>query len=40
MNQVFWIGVYPGLTAPMLAYVLETIHRYCATRQHASVASR
>ena len=26
MNQVFWIGVYPGLTAEMLAYVLETFH--------------
>ena len=26
MNQVFWIGVYPGLTRPMLDYVIETIH--------------
>jgi CDP-6-deoxy-D-xylo-4-hexulose-3-dehydrase len=23
MNQVFWIGVYPGLTKPMLDYVIE-----------------
>ena len=26
MNQVFWIGVFPGITPPMLAYVLETFH--------------
>ncbi len=24
MNQTFWIGVYPGLTLPMLDYVIET----------------
>jgi CDP-6-deoxy-D-xylo-4-hexulose-3-dehydrase len=26
MNNVFWIGVYPGITRDMLAYVLETFH--------------
>ena len=26
MNQAFWIGVYPGLTHPMLDYVMETLH--------------
>ena len=25
MNNVFWIGVYPGLTEPMLDYVINTI---------------
>lgn len=25
MNNVFWIGVYPGLTQPMLDYVIDTI---------------
>jgi CDP-6-deoxy-D-xylo-4-hexulose-3-dehydrase len=25
MNNVFWIGVYPGLTRPMLDFVVETI---------------
>ena len=25
-NQVFWIGVYPGLTGPMLDYVIESMH--------------
>jgi CDP-6-deoxy-D-xylo-4-hexulose-3-dehydrase len=24
-NQVFWIGVYPGLTRPMLDYVVESL---------------
>jgi len=27
MNQAFWIGVYPGLTQPMLDYVLESINK-------------
>jgi CDP-6-deoxy-D-xylo-4-hexulose-3-dehydrase len=30
MNQSFWIGVYPGLTNEMLAYVLAEIHAFCA----------
>lgn len=29
MNNVFWIGLYPGLTEEMLAFVLETIHGFC-----------
>ena len=28
MNNVFWIGVYPGLTAEMLDYVAETIREF------------
>ena len=27
MNQVFWIGVYPGLDATRLDYVIEVFHR-------------
>ncbi len=27
MNDTFWIGVWPGLTLPMLDYVIETLHR-------------
>ncbi len=25
MERVFWIGVYPGLTGPMIDYVIETL---------------
>jgi hypothetical protein len=28
MNQVFWIGLYPGLDVPELAYVLDTFHTF------------
>ncbi len=28
MNNVFWIGVYPGLTQPMLDHVSECIHEF------------
>jgi len=28
MNNVFWIGVYPGLTTEMLDYVIETFHGF------------
>jgi len=26
MNQVLWIGVYPGLTRPMLEYMIDALH--------------
>jgi CDP-6-deoxy-D-xylo-4-hexulose-3-dehydrase len=26
MNQLFWIGVFPGLTRPMLDYMIEVLH--------------
>ncbi len=26
MNNVFWVGVYPGLTSKMLDYMIETFH--------------
>ncbi|HLY40835.1 MAG TPA: lipopolysaccharide biosynthesis protein RfbH [Terracidiphilus sp.] len=28
MNQVFWVGVYPGLTEPMLTYVADVIRDF------------
>ena len=28
MNQVLWVGVYPGLTPAMLSYMIETIRRF------------
>ncbi len=27
MNRSFWIGLYPGLTGPMIDYVLDVFHR-------------
>ncbi|HMF77209.1 MAG TPA: lipopolysaccharide biosynthesis protein RfbH [Bryobacteraceae bacterium] len=27
MNQVFWVGVYPGLSADMLAYMVDVFHK-------------
>ena len=27
MNDTFWIGVWPGLTIPMLDYMIESIHK-------------
>jgi CDP-6-deoxy-D-xylo-4-hexulose-3-dehydrase len=30
MNNVFWIGVYPGLTRPMLDFVGETVSEFVA----------
>jgi CDP-4-dehydro-6-deoxyglucose reductase, E1 len=40
MERLLWIGVYPGLTSPMLDYVLETIHSFCQARSHASAIRR
>lgn len=36
MNQAFWIGVYPGLTAAMLDYVVELFNAF--TTSFSSVA--
>ncbi|MBU1007075.1 MAG: lipopolysaccharide biosynthesis protein RfbH [Candidatus Omnitrophica bacterium] len=32
MNNLFWIGVYPGLTSEMLAYIKKTINNFCKDR--------
>jgi CDP-6-deoxy-D-xylo-4-hexulose-3-dehydrase len=37
MNNVFWIGVYPGLTKPMLQFVIETITEFVSESKLASV---
>jgi len=33
MNQVFWIGVYPGLTRPMLGYICASLHEFSKTKR-------
>ncbi len=32
MNNVFWIGVYPGLTEDMIDYVIDSIHKVATDR--------
>jgi CDP-6-deoxy-D-xylo-4-hexulose-3-dehydrase len=27
MNNVFWIGLYPGITQVMIDYMVETFHQ-------------
>jgi len=39
MNQLFWIGVYPGLTKEMLDYVVDTIHEFARAPRKAGVTS-
>ena len=34
MNQVFWIGVYPGLTEEMLAYVIAEMKRFIQSGEY------
>lgn len=34
MNQVFWIGVYPGLTESMLAYMIDSLHEVMDRRKN------
>lgn len=33
MNDTFWIGVWPGLTVPMLDYVIEALYRILGVKQ-------
>jgi CDP-6-deoxy-D-xylo-4-hexulose-3-dehydrase len=40
MERLLWIGVYPGLTPPMVDYVLDTIHAFCRTHSNASLVDR
>ena len=30
MNEVFWIGVYPGLEEPQIAYMVDILHEAVA----------
>jgi CDP-4-dehydro-6-deoxyglucose reductase, E1 len=39
LNQVFWIGVYPGLTEEMLDFVAETVLEFAATSRTVPVRS-
>jgi len=40
MNQVLWIGVYPGLTRPMLDYVAKSISEFVASADNSSTRQK
>ena len=43
MNQVFWLGVYPGLTPPMLDFVASVIRNFAARsaeKRRETIAAR
>jgi CDP-4-dehydro-6-deoxyglucose reductase, E1 len=40
MNNVFWVGVYPGLTRPMLDFVAATIREFILKSKGPTVASQ
>jgi CDP-6-deoxy-D-xylo-4-hexulose-3-dehydrase len=40
MNNVFWIGVYPGLTKPMLDFVAETMTEFASNPGLHGLAKR
>ena len=35
MRGAFWIGVHPGLSDEMLAYMIESVHAFCREAVHA-----
>jgi CDP-6-deoxy-D-xylo-4-hexulose-3-dehydrase len=39
MNNVFWVGVYPGLTEPMLDHITGTILTFCKQSELLPIAS-
>jgi CDP-6-deoxy-D-xylo-4-hexulose-3-dehydrase len=39
MNQVFWIGVYPGLSREMLEYVMEMFVKFTGRYNRLSAGS-
>ena len=40
MHGALFIGTYPGLTRPMIDYVIETIHAYCRAKAAARTSAR
>ena len=33
MNDALFVGVYPGLTVPMLDYMVEVLHEFCRMKK-------
>ena len=36
MNNVFWVGLYPGLTAPMIDYMADSFHQIRKASAHGA----
>jgi CDP-6-deoxy-D-xylo-4-hexulose-3-dehydrase len=36
MNNVFWIGLFPGLTGEMLCYMTEVLHEFCREKRYGA----
>jgi CDP-6-deoxy-D-xylo-4-hexulose-3-dehydrase len=39
MNNVFWVGVYPGLTPAMLDFIASTIGKFVSTAKSVPASS-
>jgi CDP-6-deoxy-D-xylo-4-hexulose-3-dehydrase len=37
MHNAFWVGCHPGLTRPMLDYVVENLYKLCITVQGGQI---
>jgi CDP-6-deoxy-D-xylo-4-hexulose-3-dehydrase len=33
MNDTFWLGVYPGMTSPMLEYMIEKVRGFVSSHK-------
>lgn len=40
MNNVFWVGIYPGITEPMIDYVAQSLHEITASSKRRLIAIR
>jgi CDP-4-dehydro-6-deoxyglucose reductase, E1 len=36
MKQALWVGVYPGITTEMMAYVVDTVSEFCKSQRAGS----
>jgi dTDP-4-amino-4,6-dideoxygalactose transaminase len=39
MNRTLWVGVYPGLTAPMMEWIAESFHEFAGRSHRASTVA-
>jgi CDP-6-deoxy-D-xylo-4-hexulose-3-dehydrase len=39
MNRTLWVGVYPGLTAPMMEWIAESFRQFAGRSHRASTVA-